>query len=106
MIHRLIVRMLGIFFAYQNIPLTLGTYLSFQKYLGIIKVFWYSDHTVGIEACLIAASKCVDNRKTFYADKSDTTIRDHALSATPDEFRLLVNTGRTINQTLILSLAA
>ena len=65
------------------------------------KYFGYSDHTVGIEACLIAASRgALIIEKHFTLDKSDTTIRDHALSATPDEFRLLVNTGRTINQTL------
>ena len=34
--------------------------------------------------------------KHFTLDKSDTTIRDHALSATPREFRQLVQLGHGI----------
>ena len=34
--------------------------------------------------------------KHFTLNKSDTTIRDHALSATPDEFKLLTNLGKDI----------
>ena len=40
--------------------------------------------------------------KHFTLDKSDTTIRDHALSATPDEFAQLVYIGRQISKTVDL----
>jgi len=57
----------------------------------------YSDHTVGIEACLIAIARGAQIiEKHFTLDKSDTTIRDHVLSATPDEFRQLTTLGNDI----------
>jgi N,N'-diacetyllegionaminate synthase len=61
----------------------------------------YSDHTIGVESALIAISRGARIiEKHFTLDKSDTTIRDHALSATPDEFRQMVDTGRQINRIL------
>ena len=59
----------------------------------------YSDHSIGVETCLIAiarGAKIIE--KHFTLDKSNTTIRDHALSATPDEFRLLVNLGKDMSK--------
>ena len=57
----------------------------------------YSDHTIGIETCLIALSRGASIiEKHFTLDKSENIIRDHALSATPDEFRLMVNLGTDI----------
>ena len=59
----------------------------------------YSDHSIGIETCLIAiarGAKIIE--KHFTLDKSNTTIRDHALSATPDEFKMLVNLGKDISK--------
>ena len=54
----------------------------------------YSDHTLGIEACLFALSRGAQIiEKHFTLDKSETLIRDHALSATPIEFRNLVDIG-------------
>jgi sialic acid synthase SpsE len=38
--------------------------------------------------------------KHFTLDKSDTTIRDHALSASPSEFRHLVELGNAIKSNL------
>lgn len=65
------------------------------------KYYGYSDHTVGVEACLIAIARGARIvEKHFTLDKSDTTIRDHSLSATPSEFRTLVTLGRTISNTL------
>jgi N,N'-diacetyllegionaminate synthase len=61
----------------------------------------YSDHTVGIEVPLMAIVRgATVIEKHFTLDKSNTTIRDHALSATPDEFRLLVDLGRDIHKKL------
>lgn len=61
----------------------------------------YSDHTVGIETALLAIARGAQViEKHFTLDKSDTTIRDHALSATPDEFAQLVSLGRGIRRCL------
>ena len=52
----------------------------------------YSDHLIGEAGCVLAACRGANLiEKHFTLDKSDTTIRDHALSATPDEFRNMVN---------------
>ncbi len=57
----------------------------------------FSDHSVGIEIALTAIARgATIIEKHFTLDKSDTSIRDHALSATPDEFRMMVNLGRNI----------
>lgn len=57
----------------------------------------YSDHSIGIDAPLIAISRGARIiEKHITLDKSDTTIRDHVLSATPSEFRLMVDIGREI----------
>jgi len=54
----------------------------------------YSDHTVGVETALLAISRGANViEKHFTLDKSDTTIRDHALSSTPDEFKTMVDIG-------------
>lgn len=61
----------------------------------------YSDHSVGIDVPLLAiarGAKVIE--KHFTLDKSDTTIRDHALSSTPDEFALMVELGRNIRKNL------
>jgi N,N'-diacetyllegionaminate synthase len=61
---------------------------NFQK----SKFDGYSDHSIGIETCLIAISRGARIiEKHFTLDKSNTTIRDHSLSATPEEFKLLVD---------------
>lgn len=67
--------------------------------------FGYSDHTNGIETCLLAISRGAKLiEKHFTLDKSDTTIRDHALSATPEEFRNMVNIGNEISKKLELGI--
>lgn len=63
------------------------------------KISGFSDHFIGIESSLIAISRGANIiEKHFTLDKSDTTIRDNALSATPEEFRTLVHLGRNINK--------
>ena len=63
----------------------------------------YSDHTIGIETCIIAISRGAKIiEKHFTLDKSSTVIRDHALSATPFEFKQLVELGREINKKIEL----
>lgn len=63
----------------------------------------YSDHTVGIDTALLAIARGAEIiEKHFTLDKSDVTIRDHALSATPDEFRLMTQIGREMKKKLAL----
>lgn len=59
----------------------------------------YSDHTLGVEAVQLAVSRGAKViEKHFTLDKSDTTIRDHALSATPAEFSEMVRSCIAINR--------
>ena len=65
----------------------------------------YSDHTIGIETPLIAVSRGAKIiEKHFTLDKSDTTIRDHALSANPEDFCNLVRIGKEINKQIDLGI--
>lgn len=59
--------------------------------------YGYSDHSIGIESSLIAISRgALAIEKHFTLDKSSNFIRDHVLSATPEEFLQLTRLGRTI----------
>ena len=52
----------------------------------------YSDHTLGIDACLVAVSlgaKIIE--KHFTIDKNFSDFRDHHLSADTSEMELLIN---------------
>lgn len=72
---------------------------NFPKNFSEKKYYGYSDHTIGIETCLIAISRGAELiEKHFTLDKSSNVIRDHALSATPEEFKIMVNLGREINK--------
>ena len=59
----------------------------------------YSDHTVGKEACLLAASlgaKIIE--KHFTIDKNYSKFRDHSISADFNELKELVNSIRRIEK--------
>ncbi len=59
----------------------------------------YSDHTIGIDACLLAISRGANIiEKHFTLDKKNKTIRDHLLSAEPDEFATLVDVGSKLSK--------
>ena len=59
----------------------------------------FSDHSQGITASLLAIARGAEIiERHFTLDKSDTTIRDHALSSTPEEFSQLVSLGRELNR--------
>lgn len=59
--------------------------------------YGYSDHTLGIGACLLAVARGANYiEKHFTLNKASQVIRDHALSATPDEFLALTERGREI----------
>ena len=73
--------------------------LDFPKNFSDSKFDGYSDHTIGIETAILAISRGANIiEKHFTLDKSDNTIRDHVLSATPQEFKLLVEIGSDINK--------
>ncbi len=61
----------------------------------------YSDHTIGTDACIIAAAlgaSAVEKHFTF--DKNYPEGTDHILSATPDEFREMVDRIRMVENML------
>jgi len=65
----------------------------------------YSDHSIGIEMALLAISRGASViEKHFTLDKSDQTIRDHGLSATPKEFEIMTKIGRDIYNKLKLGI--
>jgi len=65
--------------------------LKFNKFYG------YSDHLIGIEGCLLAASRGAKIiEKHFTLNKSSNVIRDHVLSATPDEFRTMTTQAKAL----------
>lgn len=71
----------------------------FPEGFGKNNLIGFSDHSVGIELALISITKgATVIEKHFTLDKSDVTIRDHALSLSPDEFRQLVTIGREIKK--------
>lgn len=74
---------------------------SFPKKFDKDSFHGISDHCIGIEVSLLAICRGASIvEKHFTLDKSDTTIRDHALSLLPKEFKLLVELGTNINKTL------
>ncbi len=79
--------------------------LDFPKEFSRDKYTGYSDHTLGIDTVLMAISRGAKIiEKHFTLDKSDTTIRDHALSATPQEFELMVKLGHEIEKKVELGI--
>lgn len=61
--------------------------------------FGYSDHLHGIEGCLLAISRGAQYiEKHFTLNRSSQVIRDHTLSATPDEFRQLTQLGCALHK--------
>ena len=89
----------------SNYPAFVEDINNFPKNFSDSKFYGYSDHTIGIDTCLIAiarGAKIIE--KHFTLDKSNTTIRDHALSATPEEFREMVNLGKEIYKKISLGI--
>jgi N,N'-diacetyllegionaminate synthase len=56
--------------------------------------YGYSDHFLGTSACMVALSRNAQYvEKHFTLNKTSQVIRDHTLSATPEEFQQLAQTG-------------
>lgn len=65
------------------------------------QVVGYSDHTHGIEACLLAVARGATYiEKHVCLDKGDLVTKDTPFSATPAEFADLVRTGNGIRRLL------
>ena len=78
---------------------------KFPKNFNEEVVIGYSDHSIGIEMALLAISRGAKIiEKHFTLDKSNTTIRDHTLSATPDEFLQMTRIGKDIFNKLKLNI--
>jgi N,N'-diacetyllegionaminate synthase len=89
------------FYCVSKYPTFHADLTDFPKKFDNKTFFGYSDHCIGIENCLIAITRGANIiEKHFTLDKSNTIIRDHAVSATPEEFRTLVNLGREINKSI------
>jgi N,N'-diacetyllegionaminate synthase len=79
------------------------TYVSdiknFPKQFSKDKYFGYSDHMHGIGGCLLALSRGAEFiEKHFTLNKTSQVIRDHTLSATPDEFKIISTIGRELQK--------
>jgi len=71
--------------------------IDFPKNFSSSGYHGYSDHTLGIDSALLAISRGARMvEKHFTLDKSDTTIRDHVLAASPSEFNDMVTIGRAM----------
>jgi len=76
---------------YPTYPKDLG---GFPERFDEAGFFGYSDHCQGTSACLLAASRGARYiEKHITLNKTSQVIRDHILSATPDEFAELVRVG-------------
>lgn len=79
--------------------------VNFPKDFKNSKYKGYSDHCIGIDNTLLAISRGAEIiEKHFTFDKTSTVIRDHKLSATPEEFKIMVDIGRSINRRLHLGI--
>jgi N,N'-diacetyllegionaminate synthase len=68
------------------------------------RIIGYSDHTIGIDSCLVAAAfgaKIIE--KHFTIDNNYSKFRDHKLSANPNEMKTLVDRIRNLDKMKIYS---
>lgn len=74
----------------------LAAILTFKNHFS--QTIGYSDHTLGIDACVIAAAlgaRIIE--KHFTIDKNYSDFRDHQLSADPAELKMLVQKIREVS---------
>ena len=85
---------------------TVGEYPTYPNHFSMPEKFTepvvgYSDHTHGIEACLLAVSRGATYIEKHVAlDKTDLVTRDTPFSATPSEFEQMVKIGNGIRRLL------
>ncbi len=69
------------------------------------EIVGYSDHSIGIESALIAITRGAQViEKHFTLDKKSNFIRDHSLSAEPDDFKQLTILGKEISKKVNLGI--
>ena len=91
-------RKLHYIFCKSSYPTYPGDLKEFPKKFEENDFFGYSDHCLGISACLLAISRGAQFiEKHFTLNKSSQVIRDHVLSSTPDEFKILTSLGSELN---------
>ena len=89
----------NLFYIYcrSNYPASLSDLAGFPDRFDDEGYYGYSDHCLDLSACFLAIARGAQYlEKHFTMDKSSAVIRDHALSATPEEFRLLAGQGREL----------
>lgn len=73
--------------------------VDFPEQFSREEYYGYSDHCHGVAACLLALARGARYlEKHFTLNKTSSVIRDHLLSATPEEFRILSTLGREVAQ--------
>ena len=86
-------------FCVSNYPTFPSDLNSFPKKFSDDGFFGYSDHSLGISGCLLAITRGAKFiEKHFTINKASQVIRDHVLSATPDEFKLLTSVGSELKR--------
>lgn len=61
--------------------------------------YGYSDHTYGIEACILAISRGAQYiEKHMTLNKTSQVIRDHVSSTTPEELNELIKVGKPLSK--------
>lgn len=71
--------------------------VNLPKRFDALGYYGYSDHLHGIEACLLAVARGAQYiEKHFTLNRTSKVIRDHVLSATPDEFNRLTELGKPL----------
>lgn len=92
-----------LFYVYcrSSYPTSLSDLAGFPDRFDPEGYYGYSDHCLDLYACFLAIARGVLYlEKHFTLDKGSTVIRDHALSATPEEFRQLAEWGRGMARTV------
>lgn len=83
----------------SNYPLYSWDVIDFPKEFNINGFYGLSDHSLGNEMAFLAIARGAKSiEKHFTIDKSDSTIRDHALSSTQEEFCELVKIGKNLSK--------
>jgi N,N'-diacetyllegionaminate synthase len=86
-------------FCRSKYPTLAADLADFPRMFSADGYYGYSDHCLGIEAALLAVARGAQYiEKHFTLNKASQVIRDHALSATPDEFTRLTEHGRALNR--------
>jgi sialic acid synthase SpsE len=86
-------------FCISKYPTYVNDIINFPKKFSDNSYYGYSDHMHGVGGCLLALSRGAKFiEKHFTLNKTSQVIRDHTLSATPDEFKILSSIGRELQK--------